>query len=242
MPVVSCPSCQAKVQIEDQDLGYDVECPYCRKIFPARPSSAPSSRRPPTEPDDTAPYAFGDEPMKPKMPRRPSGSRYDEEDDDEEDRYDNRPRRRKPKHDDDDYRTDEELIDDAKDKLRWPGIFSVLAGILALCYHALDIAFILTNPQALNNNPFGGGGPPPPLGLVIGIKVFVFACICTSLAASFAMMRLKSRNLVMVGMVLQIIPCAGPCCVLGAPFAIWALIAMSKPDVKEAFELVRDGS
>ena len=78
--------------------------------------------------------------------------------------------------------------------------------------------------------------------LVIGIKVFVFACICTSLAGAFAMMRAKNRTFVMVGMVLQIIPCSGPCCLFGAPFAIWAIVVMCKPDVKEAFEIVRETS
>ena len=34
----------------------------------------------------------------------------------------------------------------------------------------------------------------------------------------------------------SLIPLLGPCCVLGIPFGIWALVALGKPGVKELFE------
>jgi len=237
MPVVSCPSCNAKVQIEDHDVGYDVECPYCQKVFPgkvSRSSSPPPARRPDPEPEDTDPYAFGDKPMKPKMPRRPSGSRYDD-DNDEDDRYDYRPRRRSRY--EDDYRSDEEVIEDAKAAVFMPAIINIIISIIALLFHIADLAFILLNPQAMKNNPFGGG-PPPAMEVVIGGKIFIFLCIFITLAGTFSMMRLKNRTLAMIAMVMQILPCSGLCCILGLPFGIWGIVALNKPEVTEGFELV----
>jgi hypothetical protein len=28
----------------------------------------------------------------------------------------------------------------------------------------------------------------------------------------------------------------GPCCIVGIPFGIWAIVVLSKPEVKRAFE------
>ena len=39
----------------------------------------------------------------------------------------------------------------------------------------------------------------------------------------------------LVSAVLALLPCLSPCCVLGLPFGIWALVTLNKPEVKEAF-------
>ncbi len=33
------------------------------------------------------------------------------------------------------------------------------------------------------------------------------------------------------------IPCVSPCCLLGLPLGIWALIVLVKPEVKAAFQI-----
>lgn len=50
------------------------------------------------------------------------------------------------------------------------------------------------------------------------------------------MRQLKSYQLTRIGAVLAIIPCLGPCFVLGIPFGIWALVVLNKPGVKEMFK------
>lgn len=35
--------------------------------------------------------------------------------------------------------------------------------------------------------------------------------------------------------VISVIPCLGPCCFLGIPFGIWALVVLSKPEVRDSF-------
>ena len=49
------------------------------------------------------------------------------------------------------------------------------------------------------------------------------------------MMNLSSRGWGTTAAVLAMIPCISGCCLLGVPVGIWALVALSKPDVKAAF-------
>lgn len=46
---------------------------------------------------------------------------------------------------------------------------------------------------------------------------------------------LKSFPLVVTVAILAIVPCTSPCCCVGLPVGIWALVVMFKPEVKSAF-------
>ncbi|MBM3850567.1 MAG: DUF4339 domain-containing protein [Verrucomicrobia bacterium] len=56
-----------------------------------------------------------------------------------------------------------------------------------------------------------------------------------SLLAGVRMLQRKSYGLVMAGVILTTIPCVSPCCCLGLPFGIWALVVLSNTEVKAAF-------
>ena len=49
------------------------------------------------------------------------------------------------------------------------------------------------------------------------------------------MKSLESYSLVMTVSVIAMIPCFSPCCLIGLPIGIWALVVLSKPEVKSAF-------
>lgn len=53
--------------------------------------------------------------------------------------------------------------------------------------------------------------------------------------AALKMQRLESYNLALVGSILAMIPCVSPCCLLGLPFGIWALVVLTDDRVKRAF-------
>lgn len=46
---------------------------------------------------------------------------------------------------------------------------------------------------------------------------------------------LKSRGWAMIAAIVSVIPCVSPCCVVGLPVGIWALLVLNKPEVKAAF-------
>ena len=59
---------------------------------------------------------------------------------------------------------------------------------------------------------------------------------CYVLYGSIQMMRLRSYPIAFSAAVVATIPMLGPCCILGIPFGIWALVVLAKPEVKRAFE------
>lgn len=66
----------------------------------------------------------------------------------------------------------------------------------------------------------------PVLGLLIsGLGLY----------GSIQMLKLRSYGLAMTAAIIAVIPCFGPCCCLGIPFGIWALVVMNQPNVKLAF-------
>lgn len=64
------------------------------------------------------------------------------------------------------------------------------------------------------------------IGIIIGVIVLIGA---------MKMRKLESYGLAMTASILAMIPCVSPCCILGLPFGIWAVVVLAKPEVKEAF-------
>jgi uncharacterized membrane protein YhaH (DUF805 family) len=64
--------------------------------------------------------------------------------------------------------------------------------------------------------------------VMVLVNVFV-------LVGAAQMRRLRSRGLAMTACVLAVIPCLGPCFLLGLPFGVWGLVALNDHDVRRAF-------
>ncbi|MBT3891778.1 MAG: hypothetical protein HN617_16645 [Planctomycetaceae bacterium] len=68
------------------------------------------------------------------------------------------------------------------------------------------------------------------VGLILSIPFhifFIFACK--------KMMKLESKSVVWMMLILAVIPCCTPCC-LGLPIGIWGIVVMNDPIVKLAFK------
>lgn len=70
-------------------------------------------------------------------------------------------------------------------------------------------------------------------GGVLGIIAVVVAGVI--LYGARCMMRLESYRLAAAASVAALIPFISPCCLLGLPAGIWALIVLNRADVKAAF-------
>ena len=55
------------------------------------------------------------------------------------------------------------------------------------------------------------------------------------LLGGLKMKKLESYGLAMTASIIAMIPCFSPCCLIGLPIGIWALVVLSKPEVKSAF-------
>jgi hypothetical protein len=49
------------------------------------------------------------------------------------------------------------------------------------------------------------------------------------------MKKLESYGLAMAASIIAMIPCLSPCCLIGLPIGIWAVVVLVKPEVKSAF-------
>lgn len=64
--------------------------------------------------------------------------------------------------------------------------------------------------------------------LLIVVNAFIFN-------ASRKMKILEGYNQARSASIMAIVPCIGPCYILGIPFGIWALMVLNKPEVRDAF-------
>lgn len=71
------------------------------------------------------------------------------------------------------------------------------------------------------------------IGILFG--VIAIACGVVVLLAAMKMKNLQSWVFSMIGAIVAAVPCLSPCCCLGLPVGIWALIVLLNKDVKAAF-------
>jgi hypothetical protein len=70
------------------------------------------------------------------------------------------------------------------------------------------------------------GGAEALIGMVMSALIF---------AGASKMQLLKNYEFAFVASILALVPCMTPCCFLGLPFGIWALVLISKPEIKSEF-------
>jgi len=72
-----------------------------------------------------------------------------------------------------------------------------------------------------------------PFGIVDAI--FGLAMSILVLMGASKMLSLRSYEFAVTASIVAMIPCVTPCCILGLPFGIWALVVLTKPEVKSSF-------
>ncbi|MHB1036611.1 MAG: hypothetical protein ACYC35_17965 [Pirellulales bacterium] len=127
-----------------------------------------------------------------------------------------------------------------------PAIALIVTGGLGI---ALQLLSLLSNLAGMAVRAPGAmpGGMPPGMGqeqkmmlMFSGTIGLVFGLIGLAIGAvvimgALKMKRLENHGFAMAASILAMIPCISPCCLLGLPFGIWALVVLSDAQVKEAF-------
>ena len=72
-----------------------------------------------------------------------------------------------------------------------------------------------------------------PIANILGIIALLMGVLV--LFAALKMKKLQQHKLAVTASILAMIPLLSPCCFLGLPFGIWALVVLLKPEVKAAF-------
>jgi hypothetical protein len=119
-----------------------------------------------------------------------------------------------------------------------PATALIVTGILGICLQVLGIIFNLiqmtVGVQIAHQGPeaipvmFGTG-----INLVFG-AIFMAIGVVVVVGAT-KMKNLENYSLAMASAIIAVIPCISPCCLLGLPFGIWALVVLNDSSVKAAF-------
>jgi hypothetical protein len=126
---------------------------------------------------------------------------------------------------------------DVAERVNGPAIGLMVTAGLGALLQIISLGFRAAGPAIMANsgmpnqawaNMFSGT-----LGVVSGIigllvSVFIFF-------GAMKMRNLENYGLAMAASIVAMIPCFSPCCLLGLPIGIWALVILSKPEVKSAF-------
>jgi phage FluMu protein Com len=72
-------------------------------------------------------------------------------------------------------------------------------------------------------------------GVYVALGLFGVAMSIIILIGARKMKRLEGHTFAMAAAIIALVPCISPCCLLGLPFGIWALVVLNDPSVKAAF-------
>jgi hypothetical protein len=125
----------------------------------------------------------------------------------------------------------------AASRVAGPSIALIVLGFLTI---ALQLLSILVNILQVGIAGAAGrhGDALPmlifgPVQIVISAIAIVGAIVI--ILGGMRMKNLENYGLAMTASILSLIPCFGPCCLLGIPIGIWALVALSDNTVRIAF-------
>lgn len=113
-------------------------------------------------------------------------------------------------------------------------VFVVISLIMNLVGGGAGQAVPIADPEmrAMMESLQGGGS------IVGAIISFLIGAAANGLVlfAGLKMKNLESYGISMAGAIVAIIPCLSPCCIVGIPFGIWALVVLLNDEVKTAFK------
>jgi hypothetical protein len=64
--------------------------------------------------------------------------------------------------------------------------------------------------------------------LAMGMSVLI-------LLGALKMKKLENYTFSIIATIVAMVPCISPCCLVGLPIGIWALVVLNKPEVKSSF-------
>ena len=129
----------------------------------------------------------------------------------------------------------------ASELVTGPAIGLMVTGTLEILFAASQIVRLLLGGSRHMTQSTGNPEMDKMIGMMMGPVGLLITGICLLtgvliLFGGIKMKKLESYGLVMAASILGMIPCfSSGCCLLGLPIGIWALVVLSKPEVKSAF-------
>ncbi len=235
MPILAkCPSCQRKLRVPDNLIGRKVKCPGCgRTLTAAQAEDVPTVSRvdeeedPPVARRREVPLPEEEEVVARRRRPAPPPEEDDEPPPEEADEEEPRPRRQRRR------RRSE---DAARSAVAAPAIALIVVSSLAIVLHILTGISYAANlglmPKFFQQDQ-AARDPAFVAGELCGVGILLCFNVIT-LTAAIKMKQLSNYHYARTGAFIALLPCL-PACLLSLPFGIWALVVLSRYEVKEAF-------
>jgi len=113
-------------------------------------------------------------------------------------------------------------------------VTAILAMVLQVFAMVINLAGIGMGPEMRHQRAdmfpmiFGGG-------VQVASGVFGLILAAVILIGAMKMKKLENYAFAMAAAIIAMVPCFWPCCLLGLPFGIWALVVLNDGSVKAAF-------
>jgi phage FluMu protein Com len=219
MPIqFRCSKCGKLLRTGDDTAGRQAQCPECGTISTV-PSSAPppgSAVPPPVPLEGSTPFASGSPFAEAAGAESP-------------------------------YRLPDSLVNqslqgpldlDAAQRVSGPAMALLVTGIINLLAHlAFGGLYAVVIVMALNGKIEGQKPAEMVLGggIMIALALFGVVMDIIVLMGAVKMKNLGSYSFAMASAIIAMIPFFSPCCILGLPFGIWAIVVLGDSSVKAAF-------
>ncbi len=115
------------------------------------------------------------------------------------------------------------------DEIKGPAIALMVVSILCLAITGLGLIVDIVGVLAL-----GILAPDIMVRIIWGVVLLFTSSFV--LFGAIRMIKKKDHGIAKAASIVAIIPFLGPCCLLGIPFGIWALVVLNKPHVRSAFD------
>ena len=136
-------------------------------------------------------------------------------------------------------KTPQIVADDASRQVSGPAIGLLITGILGIFFAALGL---IASIVGMGIAPFIRDEIPERYAefwegsMGAASSVVEIAVAAFIIFAALKMRELKQWELSLAASIVAMIPCISPCCILGLPIGIWALVVLLRPEVKQAFQ------
>lgn len=121
-----------------------------------------------------------------------------------------------------------------------PAIGLIVTAIIGILYQLVSVVMNLlgTGIGAFAAASGDSSGMGSLFGGVLGLVFNVVWLLMGGLVifGALKMKKLESYGLSMAAAVIAALPCTSPCCFLGLPLGIWAIVVLMNQDVKSAFK------
>lgn len=126
---------------------------------------------------------------------------------------------------------------DAAERVKGPATGLVVVAVLGAIAQIVSLVMHFAFPSFMAHSRMPQEAWANMLSGTVGVVSAIIALLLSGLifVGAAKMKRLENYGLAIAASIIAMVPCLSPCCLLGLPIGIWAVVVLSKPEVKSAF-------